>query len=400
MSRNTSNLSTDLRSVGSLTIDSIIGITDIVESLHYTITSLSGTLGASDQHRTKCITGMVYRNVRAITKLVGVGIDVQLNLLSSMLEEKDSSPDREAVLSILNGVLGDYLVANNNPLAIPMQFCHDGKPLNEQALSEMIQQSNGRLAIMVHGACMNDLQWNRHGHNHGVALSHDMGLMPIYVHYNTGLHISENGRIFSDLLETIINLSSQTITLFIIAHSMGGLVSRSAYHYGKISDHTWLNHLRKIVFLGTPHHGALLEKGGNLIDFILEISSYSAPFSRIGKIRSCGVTDMRYGNVVDDDWKEHDRFEFSGDTRIQVPLPDGVQCYSIAATIGKESSKFGDDIIGDGLVTLSSALGHHKNAKLNLLFPETHKWIVRDVNHLNLLNHQEVYETIKKWLSA
>ena len=107
---------------------------------------------------------------------------------------------------------------------------------------------------------------------------------------------------------------------------------------------------------------------------------------------------MRYGNIVDEDWKGRDRFEFSGDQRTPVPLPNNVQCYSIAATTGKESSKLGDDLIGDGLVTLNSALGRHKNPDLNLLFPETHQWIGRNMNHMDLLNHPEVYETIKKWL--
>ena len=400
MPRNPSNLSTDLRGVGNLTIDAITGITDIVESLHHTITSFSGVLGARNQYRTKGITGIVYQNIHTVTELVGDGIDALLGRLSSMLGEKDTSPGREAVLSALNGVLGDHLVARNNPLAIPMQFRRNGKPLNEQALSEAIQQSNGRLAIMVHGSCMNDLQWNKQGHDHGAALARDLEFVPVYVHYNTGLHISENGREFSDLLETIIDQSPQPIELFIIAHSMGGLVSRSACHYGKTSGHTWPNHLRKLVFLGTPHHGSLLEKGGNWIDIILKISPYSAPFSRLGKIRSCGVTDMRYGNVVDDDWKGRDRFEFSGDQRIPVPLPKGIQCYSIAATTGKESNKLGDDLIGDGFVTLRSALGRHKNAELNLLFPETHQWVGRNMKHMDLLNHPEVYETIKKWLSS
>ena len=123
-----------------------------------------------------------------------------------------------------------------------------------------------------------------------------------------------------------------------IAHSMGGLVSRSACHYGKTSGHTWLNHLRKLVFLGTPHHGAPLEKGGNRIDKILQMNPYSAPFSTLGKIRSRGITDLRYGNVVDDDWKGRDRFNAGGDRRIPVPLPESVQCYAIAATLRKNQT--------------------------------------------------------------
>ncbi len=399
MPRNPSNLSTDLRGVKDLTIDAITGITDIVESLHKTISIVSRP-GTPETCRTKGMTGMVYRNIRSVTALVGTGIDALLSRLTLDLGEKDLSPGREAVVSALNGVLGNHLVARRNPLAIPMQFRRNGKPLNEQFLSDAIQRSNGRLAIMVHGACMNDMQWNRQGHDHGVALARDLGLAPVYVHYNTGLHISENGRELTHLLETLMAVSPQPTDIFIVAHSMGGLVSRSACHYGKLLDHTWMKLLRKLVFLGTPHHGSLLEKGGNWIDILLQISPYSAPFSRLGKIRSCGITDLRYGNVLDDDWKGCDRFDFSRDQRMPVPLPEGVQCYSMAATTGKETSMLGDHLIGDGLVTVNSALGRHKNTALNLSFPETRQWVGRNMNHLDLLNHPEVYEIMKKWLET
>jgi len=312
----------------------------------------------------------------------------------------DSSPAREATLAALNGVLGDHLVASNNPLAIPMQFRRDGKPMNERALDEAIQQCNGRLAIMVHGSCMNDLQWNRKGHDHGAALAAELDILPVYVHYNTGLHISENGRNFASLLETVFAQSPHPPELFIIGHSMGGLVARSACHYGKLSGYSWLDHLQKLIFLGTPHHGAPLEKGGNWINFLLDTNPYSSPFARLGKTRSCGITDLRYGHVLDDDWIGRCRFESSGDQRTPAPLPDGVQCYSIAASTGKEPGRLGDDLIGDGLVPLSSALGRHRIAELNLPFPTNHQWVGREMNHMDLLNHPEVYTTIEKWLKS
>ena len=343
---------------------------------------------------------MVYRNIHTVTGWVGVGMDALFDRLGLLLGEKDSTPGREAIVSALNGVLGDHLAARNNPLAIPMAFRRGGKPLSNQALLKAIQQSDGRLAIMVHGSCMNDLQWSRQGHDHGAALAGDLGFAPVYVRYNSGLHISENGRLFSDLLESITVQSPQPLTIYIIAHSMGGLVSRSAFHYARVSGHAWLKALRKMVFLGTPHHGAPLEKGGNWIDTIMGISRYSAPFSRLGKIRSCGITDLRYGNVVDEDWKGRDRFEFSGDRRTAVPLPEGVHCYGIAATRGKGAGRFGDDLMGDGLVTVSSALGRHRDAQRNLAFPESHQWIGRNMSHLDLLNHPEVYAKIKTWLKT
>ncbi|MBF0411967.1 MAG: hypothetical protein HQK70_04545 [Desulfamplus sp.] len=439
MLHNLRNISTtDIRCAGSLTVDAITGITDISESLHQTITSVAGILGDPYKSRTKGITSMVYNNIRTVTKLVGGGIDALFERLSPILVENESafdkkeiSPNREAFISALNGVIGDYLASKNNPLAISsMQFRSNGKPLSSEQLLEAIQQSNGKVALMLHGLCMNDLQWNRQGHDHGEALARDLGYLPLYIHYNTGLHISENGKKLSDLLQTAINQlfeqqnqfqslkptqpqhkieslnstasikSPQPIKLIIIAHSMGGLVSRSGCYYAKQSGHTWLNYLDKMIFLGTPHHGAPLAKGGSLIDNILEINPYSAPFSRLGKIRSCGLTDLRYGNVVADDWKGQDRFAFSRDTRTPVPLPEGVKCYSIAATTAKESENCCADIIGDGLVTLSSALGYHKKSEFNLLFPETHKWVGCNMNHIDILNHPEVYETIKSYVKA
>jgi pimeloyl-ACP methyl ester carboxylesterase len=398
MPQSSNNISADLRGAGKLAISAITGVTDIVESLHHTISPVSGFPSAGDRKRTRGITGLVYRSIRTITGLVGDGIDLLLGQFSSIPGAVDSSPAREATVAALNGVIGDHLAASSNPLAISMQFRRNGKPVNERALDEAIRQCNGRLAIMVHGSCMNDLQWNRKGHDHGAALARELGILPVYVHYNTGLHISENGRNFASLLETIFNQSPHPPELFIIAHSMGGLVSRSACHYGKLSGHCWLDHLQKLIFLGTPHHGAPLEKGGNWINILMDTNPYSSPFSRLGKTRSCGITDLRYGSVLEDDWNGRCRFEFSGDQRKPVPLPDGVQCYSIAASTGKEPGRLGDDLIGDGLVPLSSALGRHKNEELNLDFPTSHQWVGRDMHHMDLLNHPEVYATIEQWL--
>ena len=287
-------------------------------------------------------------------------------------------------------------------MPFPMQFRRNGVPLamDDQGFNQAVRQSDGKIALMVHGSCMNDLQWHRQGHDHGAALARDLGYLPVYLHYNSGLHISQNGREFAGLLEMFMNRLPQPLELVIIAHSMGGLVSRSACHYGQVEGHSWLTHLKKMVFLGTPHHGAPLERAGNWIDVILEISPYSAPFSRLGKIRSAGVTDLRYGNILDEDWKERDRFKCSGDHRSAAPLPEGLRCYTIAATTGKKSSILGDKFMGDGLVTLDSALGRNKNAGMNLSFPKTHQWIAREMNHMDLLNHPEAYDTIKGWLKS
>ena len=212
--------------------------------------------------------------------------------------------------------------------------------------------------------------------------------------------IFENGRQLTQILEEFTKRLSDDTELFILAHSMGGLVSRSAYHYAKVYGHGWPAKLSKLIFLGTPHHGAPLERGGNLIDAFLEANQYSAPISRLGKIRSTGITDLRYGNIVDEDWNKNDRFTPAGDQRQPVPLPTNVQCYVIAATISASSTKIGDDLVGDGLVPLDSGLGKHKKPNLNLSFPADNQWIGRKMKHLELLNHSKVYDKIKEWVQS
>ncbi|HSD40732.1 MAG TPA: alpha/beta hydrolase [Burkholderiales bacterium] len=393
---------TDLRGVNRLTIDAVAGLTDLVEAVHHTIARAPAPLGPPARGTTRGITGLVYRSIRTVTGLVGHGLDRLLAQLVPELGEQSSWPAREAVLAALNGVLGDYLAASRNPLAIRMQLRRDGKPLvpDARSLAKSISRPGGKLVVLVHGLCTNDLQWNRRGHDHGAALARDLGYAPVYLHYNSGLHVSTNGRAFSELLETLVGEWPVPLeALAIVGHSMGGLVARSAHHYGTIARHGWVRQLRKLVFLGTPHHGAPLERGGNWIDVILDVSPYTAPFARLGKIRSAGITDLRYGNLLDEDWEGRDRFARSAHRPRSVPLPDGVQCFTIAATTGKKVGDLGGRLVGDGLVPLASALGRHDDPGRSLAFPESRQWIARGTSHLDLLNRPEVYARIQEWVA-
>ena len=391
----------DLRGLNRLTIDGIAGIVDLVEAMHYNIASVPGILAKPKRGRTTGITGLVYRSIRGVIGLVGHGLDKLLARLEPLLGERSTWPGREALLAALNGVLGDYLAASNNPLAITMALRRGGIALpGERApLAAAIPQAGGKLVVLLHGLCMNDLQWMRKGHDHGAALARDLAYTPVYLHYNSGLHISTNGRAFAELLETLVQRWPVPLTeLVLIGHSMGGLVARSACHYGALARHEWLRRVDKLVFLGTPHHGAPLERGGNWVDMLLGSSAYSAPLARLGKIRSTGITDLRFGNLLDEDWKKRDRFEHSEDLRVAVPLPEGVACYAIAATTGKTAGDLTDKLIGDGIVPLASALGRHGNKRLALTFDESRQWVAHGTNHLDLLSRAEVYAQMKRWL--
>jgi len=390
----------DLRGASRLAVEATAGVTDLVEAMHHTIAGGPALLGRPLEGLTRLFAAPAYWSIRAVTKWVGAGIDVALGKLAPVLGESAPGPEREAVMAVLNGVLGDYLSETRNPLAIQMSLRHRGQPLplDRAGLQAALPHAGGKLLVLVHGSSMNDLQWNRNGHDHGAALARDLGYTPVYLHYNSGLHISTNGHAFAALLEQLVAAwPAPPAELAIVGFSMGGLVSRSACHAGEVASHAWRRALRKLVLLGTPHHGTALERGGSWVHLLLGVSRYSAPLARLARIRSAGVTDLRFGNVLDEHWQGHDRFAIRGDTRRPLPLPEGVACYAAAATA---APKAGGKLPGDGLVTVDGALGRHRQRELALAFPEAHQWIGVGMNHLDLLGHAEVYSKLASWLSA
>jgi pimeloyl-ACP methyl ester carboxylesterase len=380
----------DIHGYSRLAIDATLGLADLVETMHRNVADAPGVLGKASQQRTKGITGFVYRSVRGVTRLVGASLDTVLGRLAPLLGSVPSSRSREAVIAALNGVLGDHLAASRNPLAIRMQLRRDGRPLElpRQALAQAIPRATGRVLVLVHGLCMNDLQWRRNGHDHGARLALDSGYTPVYLHYNSGLCVDDNGRAFAGLLEELLKAWPVRVEeLAIVAHSMGGLVSRSACHHGRQLKQAWPRRLRSMVFLGTPHHGAPLERAGNWIDIVLGASPYTTAFARLGKVRSAGINDLRHGRLLQDD----------GET--PLPLPKGVRCYAVAASVAARSGELRGQLLGDGLVPLRSALGQHPDPERDLAFPAARTWVGYGMNHMQLLERRGVYAQVKKWLA-
>ncbi len=401
MARTTHVHPSDLRGYAKLATQATTGLTDLVEAMHDTIARpLGGNKGTP--RRTRGLTGFVYKSVRGVTRLVGGGLDAVLARLRPEFAGMASSREREAVLAALNGVLGDYLADTGNPLAIPMSLRKEGRALEIEpgALASAYPGCGGKLVVLVHGLCMNDLQWQRNGHDHGAALAAALDRTPLYVHYNTGVHTSTNGRALSDLLERVVARWPEPIdAIEIVAHSMGGLVARSAFHYGALAGHVWTRRLGRLAFLGTPHDGAPLERGGHWIDLILGATRFTAPFTRLGAIRSAGITDLRHGNVLDEHWEGHDRFALASGTRRHLPLPDAVECFAIAASTGDKPGSLRGALIGDGLVPVNSALGRHRDRARSLSFPRSHRWVGYGMNHIDLLGRREVSDRIVRWFA-
>ena len=152
----------DLRGYSRLAVDATIGVTDIVETVHANILRVP-FLRTPAAGRTRGITGLVYRNIRGVTHLVGVSLDALLAPLDAAFEPATSSVEREGLLAAVNGVLGDHLAASANPLAIRMRLRRDGEPLDltRPALAAAIPQPTGKILVLADGLCMNDRQWRR-----------------------------------------------------------------------------------------------------------------------------------------------------------------------------------------------------------------------------------------------
>lgn len=397
----------DIRGMAQLATQAAAGVTRIVEGVHQSVWDTLGVRGGKDPGQTGGITGLVYKSVHGVTQLLGKGVDSALLKLQALLDPADgappATPEREAVLAALNGVLGDRLAEDNNPLATPMTLRYQGAALDWRAPPAM-PQATGKVLILIHGLCMNDLQWRTTDGDqvvdHGAALATALGFTPVYLRYNTGLHTSQNGHELSAQLEQLVaHWPTPIEELTVVAHSMGGLLTRSAFCYATREALQWPHLLKNIVFLGTPHHGAPLERAGNWVDVILGSTPYTAPFARLGQLRSAGITDLRWGNVLDDDWQGLDRFHRQPDSRQLAPLPQGVACYAVAATMTPQRGTLADRLFGDGLVPLPSALGQHVDPQRSLAFAESSQWIAYRTGHMALLSSPEVTRQMVRWLT-
>lgn len=395
----------DVRGYAQLAVDATLRVTDLVEAMHQRIGQPAWLYGERGE-RTLGITGLVYRSIREVAGAIGAGLDQAMQPLTALLEravaDTANTAEREALVAAINGVLGDHLEQRRNPLALPMtlRHAHRGLVLEREALASAVAQPRNHLLILVHGLCMNDLQWSRQGYDHADELALLLKASTLHLRYNSGRHISQNGRAFAQQLEQLLHawpVRVERITLLV--HSMGGLVARSACHYGAQAGHQWLPRLRDLVFLGTPHHGAPLERGGNHLQHAVGLIPFAGPLARLGMLRSAGVTDLRHGALLDQDWQGRDRFADHHDTRLALPLPAGVRCFAAAATLGAARGDLKDGLLGDGLVPVASAFGEHADPARALHLPASQRALFTESSHWDLLYRRDVGEQIQRWLS-
>lgn len=371
-----------LKDISRLTGDAVVAMTDLVEAMHSTITRPVQTTPVKSR-RTQGITGLVYQSIRNITSITGRSAQLVLSQLDAMIDTETPSPAQRHIRAALNGVIGDYLYAQNSPLAIPMTLRQNGHVLSDDQLDVLRQDTDTPLAVFVHGLCMHDQHWQRNGFNYPQRLRDRLNLRTLDLHYNTGRSIHDNGDELCDLLHRLFPVAADTPPLILIGHSMGGLLARRACYCAQKDHHPWLHQLDSIVTLGTPHLGAPLEQAGAILEGLMDKTPYSAPFAHLARLRSQGIKDLRNGRIVGADPRPYQPDP--------LKLPNGVELLAIAASLSAGR--------GDGLVPMNSALGEHREDKKSLAISESGKYRVQPCGHLDLLGHSAVEQRLVEWLS-
>jgi pimeloyl-ACP methyl ester carboxylesterase len=257
-----------------------------------------------------------------------------------------------------------------------------------------------RVAIFVHGLGETDAAWRMRATadqpGYGALLQRELGYTPLQLRYNTGRHISDNGRELAALLEWLHDAWPTAIDdVALIGHSMGGLVARSACHYGHAEGHQWTQAVRHVVCLGSPHLGAPLEKGINALGWALANLPETRPLARAVNARSAGIKDLRFGACIEEDWCDCDPDELLTDRCHDVPCLPGATFYFIAATLSRGEGDPLGTVVGDLLVRVPSASGSGRRRRV----PFADGRRLGGLSHFDLLNHPAVYEQIRDWLS-
>ncbi|HET7337917.1 MAG TPA: alpha/beta fold hydrolase [Candidatus Dormibacteraeota bacterium] len=302
-----------------------------------------------------------------------------------------------ASISALNALAGDMMEKRGNELAIQMSVCANatGIPCERSRLRAEFPKATGRIAVFLHGLGETPDAWQRRHHQpFGRRLRRDVGITPVYLRYNTGLHISDNGKQLSDLLEELIDAWPVRVTeLILIGHSMGGLVARSACYAGTVAARRWPSKVKHLITLGSPHTGVPLEKLVHSTAWMLRVVPESKPLADILDRRSAGIRDLRFGYLVEDDWKGEDPKRLLHDHRSHVPPLDGCTHTFISASVSESRHPLAW-VAGDLLVRPGSAAGRGPGG--TVVVHSDNVFHVGALNHFDLLDHPIVYEHIRR----
>jgi pimeloyl-ACP methyl ester carboxylesterase len=402
--------SDEIRAGGVLAADAVGSVGTLVRGLHEAVAERVfrslGPMGTPARLMHDGISRAVHTGVRGgIRALPRGGAELFALRARGDAPSLGSSVRGGLALAAVNGYVGDVLADERSPLALDMAIRLRGADVAVGELATAFPDATPQLAVFVHGLVETEDSWRLPPigrgagvrRTYGERLHDELGYTPLTLRYNTGRHISDNGRTLSDLLEAVVGawpVPVEEITL--VGHSMGGLVARSACHCGEEDELGWIEHVRHVFTLGSPHLGADLEKGVSVLGWALGRLPETRPLARLVNRRSVGIKDLRYGSLAEVDWKGHDPDEFLRDRCQEVPFLPNAAYYFVGATLSPAPV---GRVLGDLLVRLPSAAGRGREGCRSIPFVIDNGRHLEGLTHFDLLNHPAVYDQMRDWLT-
>ena len=375
--------STDVVAIGDLAGDALAVGTGVVEELHDAIAARPfGVLGppaAPVRAIHDGIARAAYASVRTGLRAASrAGAAAAASRVDDRRRPLAETHGGTVALAGLNAVYGDHIALRGNRLALEMK------------VRRRSRVARPRVAVFIHGLGETESSWG-----YAERLEDELGVSSVTLRYNTGLHISENGRLLARLLDELIGeWPCDVQEVMLVGHSMGGLVARSACHYGARDGLRWTEHVRHVVCLGSPHLGADLEKAVHVLGWALRRMPETRALGTLVNARSAGIKDLRFGSCLEEDWRDADADEFLRDRCREVPFLPGANYYFVAAALTDGPMGV---IAGDLLVRVASASGASRHRPLP--FEPANGLELTGLHHFALLDHPLVYDQLRRWLS-
>jgi hypothetical protein len=318
-------------------------------------------------------------------------------------------PRGDVVVGALNGAWGDHLLRWGNGLALTMTIRAGGRdvPPTPEALRPAFADAGPDVVVFVHGLCETERAWWLHADQHygdrasthGSRIADLTGATAVYLRYNTGLHISDNGEQLAGLLDALVSSWPVEVrSLTLVGHSMGGLVTRSACCHGIEECHDWVGLVRRMIYLGSPHLGAPLEIAATAAGVALRKLPETTPLANALASRSVGIKDLRYGDIRPGDWADiRDPDAWRQEPADCAPLLESAEHFYIGATLTRDQDHVVARMIGDALVTFPSASGSGPRRQLALDVDRGRH--LGGLHHFDLLNHPRVWAVLRSWLA-
>ena len=399
----------EIRSAGRLAGRVFGGVVSQVEQVHQAIAKRAfgptRPFGLPAQTMHDVIAQAVYGGLRGGGSAAGASAGHVMSAIGRAHRQVGATPAANLALAAVNAVAGDRLADEGDPLAIRMSVRRHGLDvvLSRAELVAAFPNATGRIAVFVHGLGETDDSW-RPGQDptdrvsYGDQLQAELGYTPVFLRYNTGRHVSDNGTDLAQLLTGLTDTWPVPVEeLLLVGHSMGGLVIRSACHSGRTGSEPWVGSTRHIFYLGSPHLGAPLARGAGVLGKLLALAPETRAFAPLVNGSSAGVKDLRYGYLLAEDWADCTTDTCLLNHRHDSPLLESASHYTISVTMTIDPSHPLGRLVGDLLVQPASAHGR-RGGHQHIGFEVADGRELGGMHHLDLLRRRDIWTEMRSLL--